>query len=188
MMFIATALAAEEAVAVATSSSPIAGIASSFGLNTGLFLAQLFNFALLLFILYKLLYKPLTTLMTERLSKINVGLANAAAAQKQKESTQTEYEAMLATAKRESNTIIAAAQQQAKELSEKMHSELEAERLKLKARAEKEAAEIKQAGLVELRTAGAELVVLAAEKVLRHKLDSPADKKFVEQVLQELPE
>lgn len=60
----------------------IKDIFNLFGLEGELFIAQVINFAILLFILKKLLYKPITNMLEERQRKIKQGLDDAENAHK----------------------------------------------------------------------------------------------------------
>jgi len=60
----------------------ITDILNLFGLEGKLFIAQVINFAILLFILKKLLYKPITDMLEERQKKIKQGLDDAENAHK----------------------------------------------------------------------------------------------------------
>lgn len=79
----------------------------SIGIEPKLILAQAVNFALLLFVLYKLLYRPILKMLSERAKKIEESMKNAEEIQKKLES-----------AKDESNVIIAAARGEAKKVIE----------------------------------------------------------------------
>ena len=60
----------------------ITNIINLFGLETKLFIAQIINFAILLFILKKFLYKPIAKIFEERQAKIKQGLEDAQNAHK----------------------------------------------------------------------------------------------------------
>ena len=57
-------------------------ILNLFGLEGKLFIAQIINFAILLFILKKFLYEPIAKMMEERKAKIKQGLDDAEKAKK----------------------------------------------------------------------------------------------------------
>ena len=60
----------------------LTGILNLFGLEGKLFIAQIINFAILLFILKKFLYEPIAKIMEERKAKIKQGLDDAENAKK----------------------------------------------------------------------------------------------------------
>lgn len=84
-------------------------VLSDFGVNPILLAAQVVNFLVLLFILKKLLYKPVITLLDERKKKIEDSLANAEKIQKELEETEVRREKVLAEAIEEGKRIIAEA-------------------------------------------------------------------------------
>ncbi|MBI2593944.1 F0F1 ATP synthase subunit B, partial [Candidatus Daviesbacteria bacterium] len=75
-------------------------ILSDFGVQPVLLLAQIVNFLVLLWILNKLLYKPVLKVLEERKAKIEKGLKNAEEIEKRLAQTAEEEEkAILAAAK-----------------------------------------------------------------------------------------
>lgn len=60
----------------------ITDILNLFGLESGLFIAQIINFAILLFILKVFLYKPIANMLEERKNKVKQGLDDAENAHK----------------------------------------------------------------------------------------------------------
>ena len=60
----------------------LTGILNLFGLEGKLFIAQIINFAILLFILKKFLYEPIANMLEERKTKIKQGLDDAENAKK----------------------------------------------------------------------------------------------------------
>jgi hypothetical protein len=58
------------------------GLIGTLGLNRDLFFAQLFNFAVVFFVMWRWVYKPLVKAMDERSATIAKGLSDAEAATK----------------------------------------------------------------------------------------------------------
>ena len=84
----------------------IKDIFNLFGLETKLFIAQIVNFAILLFILKKFLYKPITQMLEERRNKIKQGLDDAENAHKALLDADTQKIAILKTAKTDADKIL----------------------------------------------------------------------------------
>ncbi|WP_413854271.1 F0F1 ATP synthase subunit B [Candidatus Ruminimicrobium bovinum] len=84
----------------------IKDIFNLFGLETKLFIAQIVNFAILLFILKKFLYKPIAQMLEERRNKIKQGLEDAENAHKTLLDADTQKIAILKTAKNDADKIL----------------------------------------------------------------------------------
>ena len=81
-------------------------ILTSLGVDWRLLLAQLVNFAVLFFALYKLLYKPLLALLEKRTETIEKGLADAHAAEEKLKLTDQTYKQIVLKAKKEAEKIL----------------------------------------------------------------------------------
>jgi len=134
----------------------------ALGINPTLFLAQLINFLLLIFILRALLYRPIMNLLNERTKRIEESVRDAEKVREQLANARRDYEAEIAKARQE-----AAKQQEAEIIAQ---ARREAERLKEEARlqAEQERARM----LSEAKSQIAELVTLTASRVLGAELQA----------------
>ncbi|MCR4662896.1 MAG: F0F1 ATP synthase subunit B [Endomicrobiaceae bacterium] len=77
-----------------------------FGLEKGLFIAQIINFAILLFILKMFLYKPIAKMLEERKAKIKQGLDDAENAKKALEEADNQKILILKEAKIDADKIL----------------------------------------------------------------------------------
>ena len=84
----------------------IKDIFNLFGLESKLFIAQIVNFAILLFILKKFLYKPIAQMLEERSKKIKQGLDDAENAHKALLDADVQKTAILKTAKTDADKIL----------------------------------------------------------------------------------
>ncbi len=82
-------------------------ILKSFGIEPILLLAQIVNFLIILFILKKILYKPVLTLLKTREEKIERGLKDADQARKLLEETSEKEKEILKNAQKEANKLLA---------------------------------------------------------------------------------
>lgn len=187
MNFISTAYAATEAVAEHTANSGgLIAVAGTLGLNGKLFLAQLINFAVLAVALWYLLFKPLTKYMEERAAQIAEGLNNARKLEEKLKAIEAERQSAILKAEGEGRALVVVAQEQAARLLEKAHTDAAAMMMETRARLDREAEQSKQKALLEIRNQAADLIVLAAEKVLHERIDATADKKLIERALKEV--
>jgi F-type H+-transporting ATPase subunit b len=164
----------------------LAGAAGSLGLDVKLFLAQLVNFGVVVFVMWKWVYVPLLKVLDERTKRIEQGLKDAEAAA-----------ASRASAEEERGKTIAAARAEAKRIAEEAAAMAEADRASAVARTKAEVERIvaqgkdrmaqeKDAMMDGIRAEAASLVTAAAEKVLRAKLDAKGDATLVRDALKDL--
>lgn len=81
-------------------------ILNLFGLETKLFIAQIVNFAILLYILKKFLYKPIAQTLEERKNKIKQGLDDAENAKKALLDADNQKLSILKEAKKDADKIL----------------------------------------------------------------------------------
>ena len=94
-------------------------IIKNFGLDPMLLAAQIVNFLIILFLLRKLLYKPILEMLKNREMKIKEGLDNSEKARVLLEKTIEDEKNILKKAQSEANQILAEARNEALELSKK---------------------------------------------------------------------
>ncbi len=149
-------------------------------------LIQAVNFLILIALLSKFLFKPLTRFLKERADGIERSLTEARAAREAAARAQEEYRTQIQSAQRE----VAAIREQAQRDVEAERQRLlqaareETERLLAGARAEIEA-ETRQAR-ARLREEAADLSVAAAERLLGRALTGDDQRRLVEQYVREL--
>jgi F-type H+-transporting ATPase subunit b len=181
-MFIEIAHAATEAAAHEAES----GLLGTFGLDWKLFLAQLVNFAVVIFALTTWVYKPLIKTMDERKKKIEEGVKNAASA-----------EAKLGKAKETESKILKEARAQAQQIVVESKEKGDAEKQRRvdasKGIVEAQLAESKERLLREAEDARSKvtkdisaLVLAAAEKVTNANLDDKEHRRLIDESIKEL--
>ncbi len=154
------------------------------GIDWKLFVAQLINFGLVLFVLWKWVYKPLVKILNERTGKIDKSLREAQEIEKRLGETKVEQENILAESRQEAAAILERAEKEAgetkdrlmREAEDKINKQLEVARQKLSEEKEKISREIKSevAGLVEQ----------ALVKIIPEQLGEKADKKNIKKILE----
>lgn len=146
-------------------------ILGSFGLNGTLFTAQLINFTIVLFVMWKFAYKPLLKLMKERTEKIEQGLKHAQDMEERIKQLENEKEEILSTARGEAQSMV----MEATELSEKNRADsvamAKSEVEKVVATGRAQIAVQKEQMMVELKEEISALVVEAARKVAGSAID-----------------
>jgi len=159
------------------------GLIKALGIDGRILLAQLFNFALLVFILWRYAYKPVLNILEERRSKIEQGLNDAeTAAEKLKQAEENSRQVMIA-ARQEAAQLLEKAQHQAElrqqEIVRKAQEDIgimmEKEREKIEAE--------KKSVLAELK---GELILLGLKSFLHENVDDKRDKEAIDRLVKDL--
>jgi F-type H+-transporting ATPase subunit b len=155
----------------------------TFHIETNLLIAQVVNFSIVLFVLYKFAYGPILKTLNDRTKKIEKGLKDAEETQKKlQEMTQKEKE-ILAKAKKEAQEIIKKSEEEAKKNAEMIVVEAKVKTDKAVADAKRLIEQEKSKMLSEVKADVAGLVALAAGKIISEKIDSAKDKELIEKAL-----
>lgn len=157
-----------------------------FGFDGRVLIAQIIVFAFLYWALNRFGLKPILTFVQERTKKIEEGLQSADRAEQALKEAQAARETMLAEARQEAQHIIAEARENAKQLSESDREKAQEEIRAEAERAKKQIEAMRDKALRETQEQAVELVLAATEKVLREKLDSAADKAYIEKMVAEV--
>lgn len=159
------------------------GLLASLGLNVQQFTFQLFNFALVLCIVWFLILKPLTKKLDERRKIIDEALDHAKEVESNLMMSQQKFNETIQEAKNESSAIIQKAHDEAEKMATDMKEKTKKELGDLIEKAKKTVATEKEEMKAELRQETVGLVILTAEKILGEKLDDKKDEKFIRDIL-----
>jgi len=155
----------------------------TFHIETGLVIAQLVNFAIVLFVLYKFAYKPVLRTLNDRTKKIEKGVEDAKTAKKKLEEVTEKEKAILIEAKKEAQKIIKRSEEEAKKNAEAIAQEAKSQTEKILEDAKKMIEHEKTKMMGEVKSEIAELVVLTTEKLISEKIDIEKDKKLIESMI-----
>lgn len=175
------ASAAETAKEVANDPS----IVDTLGLNLKLFAAQLINFAIVLFILWRWVFKPITSALQKRTEKIEHSLKTAEATEQQKQEFEKWKGEQIQLTKVEAGEILSKAKDEADALKNSMLIETKHDQDAVIEKAKKQLEVEKQQVLTQIRTEAADLVVSATEQILKEKLSETKDKDLIHKALSE---
>ncbi|MHB8652042.1 MAG: F0F1 ATP synthase subunit B [Minisyncoccota bacterium] len=145
-------------------------IAATFGIKWQLLMFQALNFAVVLWILQRFLYRPLLKIISERETHVKKGIKDAERAARELHGAQEERRRILSEASREAEAVLARAQEAAEDERATAVKQAEAESAALLMRAEVRAREQATQTILESREEIARMAVLAAERVLQKKL------------------
>lgn len=149
-------------------------------------LFQVANFLIFLWVLHRLLFKPLVAMLERRRQRIAESLDEAESLRKQVEAERAEFQAELTNARSEAQRIReeagrAAETMRARELEQ---ARAEADRMRTEAAAEVDRNRARVAA--ELRAETADLVLGATSRVLDRSIDDPEHRRLVQEAITEV--
>ena len=157
----------------------------ALGLNLPMLIAQIVGFLVLLYILSKLLYRPLLKVMDERADRIKESLEAAERAKEQAAASQEQMQEDIRKAREEGQQMIAQARDVASRFRDeemaKAKDEIAAERAKAEADIQRE----RDAAIEDLRQEFAGLAISAAERVVERSLSESDHRNIIDRVLEE---
>lgn len=155
----------------------------ALGINLPGLIAQLVNFAILLFLLSRFLFPRVTQMLDARAERIRVSMERAEQIQRDAERMEQQFQEKLAEARREGQGIVANANQIAQriqtEAQEKASQQAEAFLVRAREQIQREADTARQ----QLRQEVVSLATLAASRVVERSLDERQHVELIEKVL-----
>ena len=142
------------------------------------FLATLLNFALLLFILYKLLWKKLINAMDSR--------KKAELARKEVSETKTKISADIENARRQAREIVEQSQRAGEEAKNAILKQANEAADAALVRAQEEIEQQKISAISDIKSEVAQLVIMVTEKVLAENVSPEQHKALVDKYIKEL--
>ncbi len=148
-------------------------------------LVSIVNFLVILFLLRRYLWGPILGVLANRAEKIREGLAMAEAAKAERDRMKAEVEKLLADARREAQAIAERMTKAAEAAAADIRTQAKAEADRIRERGREDAKQLHDQALAQLRSELADMVVLAASRVLGRELDPAKHKALIEQSLDE---
>lgn len=149
-------------------------------------IGQMITFAVLVIFTMKFVWPPLTKALEERQGKIADGLAAGERGQHELELAQHKVAEQLRDAKLQAAGILEQADKRSAHLVEQAKEQAREEGNRLVEMAKAEITQEKQAAKEALSSEIASIALLAAEKLLGHKLDHAANNDMVEKLIAEV--
>jgi F-type H+-transporting ATPase subunit b len=162
------------------------GVLGTLGIDWRLFLAQLVNFGIVLFIFWKWIVKPLAKTLSDRQSRIESGLKNADYMEQEKKNFEVWRQDEMKKARTEAEKIIKTTTDTAGKMKQDILLEAQQQSAKLLEQAKSQIQSEKNQMLKEVKEEVATLVVTASEKILRGKLDSKKDHELINESIKSL--
>ena len=149
---------------------------------------EVINFLVLLWLLKKYLYKPMTDMLDKRKNRIESDLEEAKQKKKEAEELKEKYENELKNAREKAQEIVEEAENRGKEKAEEIVKKAREDAERVKERNMEEIAQAKEEALDELRNEVASISLMTASKFLKEKLDEEKHKELVNNYIENLDE
>jgi F-type H+-transporting ATPase subunit b len=158
---------------------------AGLGIQWPALIFQLIAFLMLVAILWRYAYRPVLNILDQRAARIRESMEQADRIERQLAETEQRNQEILAEARREAQTIMAQAREVADahvaQARETAHQEAEKQLQQSLAQLHAEEERVK----TELRQQAADLVILAASKVVRRELDPQKHYDLIDETLRE---
>ncbi len=160
-----------------------AGILGSLGIDGKIFLAQLVNVSVVMFVMWKWVYRPLLKVMDERAKKIEKGLADAEASASLRQRAEADKDQVVLEARLKAKSIIEEAQAAALVQGEAMIGKAKAEVEKIVTQGREQLQRSKAVMMEDAKNELGDLLVLAVANVANEKLDAEKDGELIKKSL-----
>ncbi|CAG0960569.1 MAG: F0F1 ATP synthase subunit B [Anaerolineae bacterium] len=157
------------------------------GINPGVLLANIINFAIVAVLLWALVWKPMVKALETRRERIAKGLEDARAAEQAKANAERDAQKLIDERRREANKLVEEARGTADLQGKGVLDEARREAEAIRTKARQEAIEERNAILAEVRTQVAQISIAAAERVVGQSLDENKAKGIVTDFFTALP-
>ncbi len=157
------------------------------GINGGLLLGQLVNFAVVMLVLWALLWRPIVNTLEARRKRIAKGLEDARAAEQALANAERDAQKIIDQRRAEANKLMEEARSRGEEQAKTVLEEAQREAQAIRAKARDEATEERNAMLGDVRTQIAQIAIAAAERVIGQSLDEKRAQTIVSDFFAKLP-
>lgn len=171
---------------VAQGANAISQLAGQFDVEWNLLIAQIINFALVAFLLYRFAFKPILLTLEERQKKIASGLQYAEEMESKLKDAELQHAEILHKAALEKKELLEAAREQSKNYTEKQAQEAVIKAEHIIKKAEEAIVLERQKMFHDARKELADLVVATSERVLSKKLTNEERAVYNETATKEL--
>jgi F-type H+-transporting ATPase subunit b len=158
-------------------------LTSTLGLNWPGFIWHAVNFGVLLFLLQRVLYKPITRMLDERARRIRDSMEAADHARRQAQQAEADRQALLSETRREAEQIRARADEQAKRILADAEARAQERAQHILDQAEANSRQLEERIMAGVRAQLADLVVTAVDRVTRSAIDQKTQRSLVQQFL-----
>ncbi len=162
-------------------------VLSTLGINGRDFILHTINFVVLIFLLIKVLYRPVVAMLDERQRRIRESEERAERVRLESEQADQQRQAQLVETRREIREMLDQATQTAARIEADARANADLRASQIVERAQQEAAAERAQAMADLRREVGSLAVLAAERVIGRNLDDQSQRQLIEDFLAEQP-
>ena len=152
---------------------------AQLGINLGLLILQVLNFAIVLILLYRWAYTPIMKMLAKRRDTIAQGLEDARIAAEARANAEAEARQVIAKAQSEAAERVREATQRAEAVALDVKAEAEGEAAKIREEALSDAGLERERLLGDLRGQVAALAMAAAQKLIGEALDEKRQRSLI---------
>lgn len=185
-LFIHIAHAATEAAMEVHSEAQQTGVAELFGLNWKLFIAQLINFSIILLVMWRFVFRPVSKALADRTTKIESSLAEAERITADRETFDSWKNKEISEVRQEAAEIITQAKGDAERVRTEITETAKTDATKIMERGKVQLIEEKDKAVQEIKAEIADMVVKATETILKKKMDSASDQALIKEAIESL--
>jgi F-type H+-transporting ATPase subunit b len=148
-------------------------------------LVSIVNFLVLLFLLRRFMWGPITATLDSRAAKIREGLELTEAAKREREQLKQEVDKTLSEARREAAAIAERTTKAAEAAAADIRTQAKAEADRIREKGREDAEHLHDQALAQMRTEVASMVVLAASRILGKEINAEQHRALIERSLDE---
>ena len=160
-----------------------AGLIGTFGINWKIFLGQLINFGIVLFIFWRWFVKPIGKALRDRQERIEAGIKNAENLEQERKTFAEEKTHELRKVRVEAETIIKNAESVAEKIKSETLSAASTQAEKMLEQTQAALEQEKQKMLQVVRGEAANLVAAATGHILKEKIDPAKDRELIDEAI-----
>lgn len=158
----------------------------ALGINFTEIIFAIVNFAILVTVLAKFLYRPFTQMLANRKQAIQESFNHAADTNRRADEKMDEYNKRIANVEQEGRDIIKSAKIKAEVQASDIISEANAKAAEIKLHAEAEVERQKAKALAEMKAHVAAMALLAAEKILEKDLELEGQEHLIDNIVEQV--
>jgi F-type H+-transporting ATPase subunit b len=147
---------------------------------------EVFNFLVLLWLLKRYLYGPLTDMLDQRSQKIEGDFNEAREKREEAEELKAKHEKELQQAREKAQEIVEEAENRGKERKQEIIEDAKQEAERIKERNEEEIVRAKEEAVDQLRSEVASISLMAASKFMKEKMDEKRHQELIDQYIENL--
>lgn len=154
---------------------------AALGINLGFFLFQVFNFGIVLVLLYAWAYKPIINMLENRKKKIAQGIEDARVAAEARANAEKDAREIIAKAQTEASQKVREATERAESAARDVMAQAEASAVKIREDALAEAEQERDRILSDVRGQIAALAMAATQRLIGEALDEKRQHSLIEE-------